>query len=151
MDFDQFTILIADDDEGHVILVQDNLRGSGLKNPMLTFGDGQELMDFLHGVHPNHRFDATASYLLLLDIRMPRMDGVETLRRIKSDPRLKKLPVIMLTTTDDPREVDRCHELGCSCYLTKPVDYSQFAETISRLGLFISLMKLPHIVEGADG
>lgn len=150
MEFEKFTILIADDDEGHVILIQDNLRSSGLKNPMLTFADGQELMEFLHGVHPKHHFDSTASYLLLLDIRMPRMDGVETLRRIKSDPRLRKLPVIMLTTTDDPREVDRCHELGCSCYLTKPVDYSQFAETINRLGLFISLMKLPHIVEGSS-
>jgi CheY-like chemotaxis protein len=151
MNFENFTILITDDDEGHVILVQDNLRASGIANPMFTFGDGQELMDFLQGVHPQHRFDGGASYLLLLDIRMPRMDGVEALRRIKSDTRLKKLPVIMLTTTDDPREVDRCHELGCNCYLTKPVDYSQFAETINRLGLFISLMKLPRVIEGSAG
>jgi CheY-like chemotaxis protein len=129
------TILITDDDEGHTILVQDSLRSGGIENEMLTFGDGPELLDFLHGVHPQHRFESRGQYLLLLDIRMPKMDGVETLRRIKNDPSHCRLPVIMLTTTDDPREVNRCHELGCESYLTKPVDFALFAEATRAMGL----------------
>jgi CheY-like chemotaxis protein len=141
MEAEKVTILIADDDEGHLILVQDTLRSSGLDNPMLTFRDGQEVLDFLHGVHPLHRFNPHSSHLLLLDIRMPKLDGVQTLARIKNDGTLKKLPVIMLTTTDDPREVSRCHELGCSHFLTKPVDISQFSRAINGVGLSISLLR----------
>ena len=73
--------------------------------------------------------------LLLLDIKMPRVDGVEVLRQLKSDPQTALVPVIMLTTTDDPREIQRCYELGCSVYITKPVDYQAFVEAINRLGL----------------
>jgi CheY-like chemotaxis protein len=76
---------------------------------------------------------------------MPKVDGIEVLRRIKGDPELRKLPVIMLTTTDDAREVARCHELGCSVYIQKPVDYEKFAEAIRRLGLFITLLLLPEV------
>jgi CheY-like chemotaxis protein len=84
-------------------------------------------------------------YLLLLDIGMPEVDGVEVLRRIKADPELKTMPVIMITTTDDPREVGRCHELGCSNYVTKPLDYNQFVEAIRRLGLFLLVVEVPKI------
>jgi CheY-like chemotaxis protein len=73
---------------------------------------------------------------------MPRLDGVEVLRRIKSDPDLETMPVIMLTTTDDPREVERCYELGCNVYITKPVDYAAFVEAICRLGLFLQVVTL---------
>ena len=76
--------------------------------------------------------------LLLLDIKMPRVDGVEVLRQLKSDPQTALVPVIMLTTTDDPREIQRCYELGCSVYITKPVDYQAFVEAINRLGLFLA-------------
>ena len=76
---------------------------------------------------------------------MPKLDGVEVLRRIKSDPELRKLPVILLTTTDDPREVSRCHALGCNNYIVKPVDYERFADAIRNLGLFISLVEIPEI------
>jgi len=141
MEAEKVIILIADDDEGHLILVQDTLRSLGLDNPMLSFRDGQEVLDFLHGVHPRHRYDPQASHLLLLDIRMPKLDGVQALTRIKQDHDLAKLPVIMLTTTDDPREVNRCHELGCGHYLTKPVDVSQFSQAIQGVGLSISLLK----------
>jgi CheY-like chemotaxis protein len=89
--------------------------------------------------------EADQNYLVLLDIRMPKVDGVEVLRRIKADPELRRLPVIMLTTTDDAREVSRCHELGCSVYLQKPVDYEKFAEAMRRLGLFIMLMQVPSV------
>jgi len=82
---------------------------------------------------------------------MPKVDGVEVLRRIKADPELRPLPVIMLTTTDDPREVARCHELGCNNYLVKPVDYEKFSEAITQLGLFISLVQIPQIHDQPRG
>ena len=142
----EITILIAEDDDGHAELIIDNLRESGLTNEIIRFRDGQETLDFLTGT-PNtaHTRQAGAAYLLLLDIRMPRIDGVETLRRLKADPELRKMPVIMLTTTDDPREVSNCYELGCSCYITKPVDYNNFSEMLNRLGLFLMVVQVPDI------
>jgi CheY-like chemotaxis protein len=139
------TILLADDDEGHVILITENLRMAGVDKPVLSFGDGRDLLDFLHGVHPRHRLDPAQPLAVLMDVRMPRMDGVETLRRIKGDARLKRLPVIMLTTADDPNEVNRCHDLGCACYVVKPVDYTQFAQNIQALGRFLISLKLPRL------
>ena len=73
---------------------------------------------------------------------MPKMDGVEVLKRIKGDEDLKEIPVMMLTTTDDPREVEACYKLGCSIYITKPIDFSKFTETLKRLGLFIQVVKI---------
>nr|MBP6785042.1 response regulator [Verrucomicrobiales bacterium] len=84
-------------------------------------------------------------YLLLLDIRMPKVDGVEVLRQLREDPELRKLPILMLTTADDPREVIRCHALGCSNYVVKPVDYGQFADAISKIGSFITLVRVPEL------
>jgi CheY-like chemotaxis protein len=107
-------------------------------------------LDFLYRRGNGQTRSSDASYLLLLDIRMPQVDGIEVLRQVKADPELRKIPVSMLTTTDDPREVARCHELGCSNYIVKPVDYDKFAEAINRLGLFISLVEVPEITaEGA--
>ena len=83
------------------------------------------------------------SFLPTLDINMPGIDGVEVLRQIKSDPKKRKIPVIMLTTTDDPREVDRCYALGCSSYITKPLDSKAFLKAINRIGLFISIISVP--------
>ena len=79
---------------------------------------------------------------------MPRVDGVEVLRQIKADPRTALIPVIMLTTTDDPREIQRCYELGCSVYITKPVDYQGFVEAIKRLGLFLQVVRSPRMAIG---
>jgi CheY-like chemotaxis protein len=138
-------ILIVEDDEGHAILTRQNLELAGLDNQVEHFRDGQAALDFLFRRNPNRQREPGQTYLVLLDIRMPKVDGIEVLRRIKGDPELRKLPVIMLTTTDDAREVARCHELGCSVYIQKPVDYEKFAEAIRRLGLFISLLLLPQV------
>ena len=132
------TILIVDDDEGHAILIRENLEAAGLRNPIRHFRDGQAVLDFFA-----QRPGAGESFLVLLDIRMPKVDGIEVLRRLKADAELSKLPVIMLTTTDDSREVERCYELGCNVYIQKPVDYERFAEAIRRLGLFVSLVLVP--------
>lgn len=136
------TILIAEDDDGHAELIVELLREVGIKNPTQRFCDGQEVMDFLadRAIHPDPQ---NGAYLLLLDIRMPRMDGVEVLRRMKSDPRLKAIPVVMLTTTDDPREIQGCYELGCNSYITKPVEFDQFSGALKQLGLFLLIMQVP--------
>lgn len=138
-------ILIVDDDEGHAILVRQNLEAAGLSNRIDHFRDGQAVLDFFFDASGNRQRHPGEVYLVLLDIRMPKVDGIEVLRRLKADAELRKIPVIMLTTTDDQREVERCHQLGCSVYIQKPVDYDRFAEAIRRLGMFVTLMLVPPV------
>lgn len=140
-------ILIVDDDEGHAILVRENLESAGLNNRIEHFRDGQAVLDFFFQPDGARRRHPGEVYLVLLDIRMPKVDGTEVLRRIKADPELRKIPVIMLTTTDDQREVERCHQLGCNVYVQKPVDYDRFAEAVRRLGLIVPLLLLPAMTE----
>jgi len=140
----EVVILSAEDDDGHARLIEKNLNRAGLHNSIERFSNGQQILDFLFRRGSKQRTD-DSPYLLLLDIRMPQVDGVEVLRQIKEDVHLRKIPVIMLTTTDDPREVERCHALGCSTYIVKPVLYEKFAEAIKRMGLFISLVQVPQL------
>ena len=146
----EVVILIAEDDAGHARLIEKNLTRAGLHNSIQWFGNGQAVLDFLfrRGAGPHRAPEAP--YLLLLDIRMPRVDGVEVLRQIKSDPELRKIPVIMLTTTDDPREVEHCHKLGCSNYVTKPIDYDKFVDAVRQLGLFLLIVQVP-VIDGKNG
>ena len=138
------TILIVDDDEGHAILIRQNLGRIGLNNVIIEFRDGQAVLDFLAGfARQTDRPARRNPFLLLLDIRMPKIDGVEVLRRVKADPVLKRLPVIMLTTTDDPSEVDRCHRLGCNAYIQKPIDFDKFSAAVQNLGEFAKLLNVP--------
>jgi CheY-like chemotaxis protein len=139
-------ILIADDDMGHVNLIQKNLRRSGITNPIIHFKDGQEVLDFLFKIqksNPSHK--KPNSYLLLLDIRMPKMDGIKVLQRVKKDPELKKIPIIMLSTTDDPLDIGQCHYFGCSSYIIKPIKYDKFVEAIRMLALFLKVIEVPSI------
>ncbi|MBN2464175.1 response regulator [candidate division WOR-3 bacterium] len=145
---EEVVVLVAEDDEAHAALIQRNLKRAGIGGEQLRFSDGQQTLDFLQRRGDLQRTPDTA-YLLLLDIKMPKVDGVEVLRRVKLDPELKKLPVVMVTTTDDPREVARCHELGCSCYLSKPVEYERFADAVRRLGEFLAVVEMPTIGAGA--
>jgi len=140
--YKDLTILIAEDDDGHADLIMEGLRESGICNSMIRFVDGQQAWDFISGKDKSKTFEKNKSYLLLLDINMPKMDGVEVLERIKSNDDFKDLPVVMLTTTDDPREVGRCYSLGCNIYITKPVDFLKFSETLKRLGLFIQIVRI---------
>ena len=141
----EVVILIAEDDAGHARLIEKNLTRAGLSNRVERFENGQEILDFLFRRGTGRLRTPETPYLLLLDIRMPKVDGIEVLRQIKQDPELRKLPVSMLTTTDDPRDVEVCHRFGCSHYLVKPVDYDKFADAIKQLGLFITLVQVPEI------
>jgi len=138
-------ILVAEDDAGHARLIEKNLTRAGLNNPVVRFDNGQAVLDFLFRRGSGRHRGSDVPYLLLLDIRMPQVDGIEVLRQIKQDSELRKVPVIILTTTDDPREVERCHSIGCASYIVKPVDYNKFAEAITGLGLYISLVQVPEI------
>jgi CheY-like chemotaxis protein len=140
---DSVIILIAEDDDGHASLIRKNLKRAGIGNEIIRFGDGQEVLDFLFPADGSFQRTPGNAYLLLLDIRMPKVDGTEVLRRIKNDDELKKMPVIMVTTTDDPREVESCHRYGCNSYITKPVDYEKFVAAIQQLGLFLMVVQVP--------
>ena len=133
-------IVLAEDDAGHARLIEKNLQRGGIANEVVHAVDGQEALDYLQCTGRFADRNPNGPLLLVLDINMPRIDGVEVLRRIKSDPVMDKIPVIMLTTTDDPREVERCYELGCSVYITKPVAYEAFVEAVQRLGLFLQIV-----------
>lgn len=136
------TIVIAEDDDGHARLIAEKLEEGGVLNPVIRLRDGRETLDFFQRKGAGPKSEPGKEYLLLLDIKMPEVDGVEVLRRFKADESLKTLPVVMLTTTDDPRDVEVCYKAGCNNYLVKPVGFAKFAEVIKRLGLFISVMKV---------
>ncbi len=134
-------ILVTEDDPGHAELIVDGLRDSGIHNRILRFADGLELLEYLEPLKSDASGVRIRDHLLLLDINMPRLDGIETLSRIKADQSLRDMPVIMLTTTDDPREIERCYRLGCNVYIAKPIDFSLFMQTLRRLGLFLQIIK----------
>ncbi len=138
-------ILIAEDDKGHFELIKRSLQRAGVCNEILRLADGQETLDFLFVKGEGPKREHNKEYLLLLDIRMPKINGVEVLEKIKQDEELKKIPVIMLTTTDDPRTIERCHSLGCSVYIVKPVEYEGFIDAVRKIGLFLSVVEVPQI------
>jgi CheY-like chemotaxis protein len=141
-------IVLVEDDDGHANLVERNLQRAGLANGIHRLKDGQEALDYVQGKGAHAGRPGPHPMLLLLDIKMPRVDGVEVLRQLKSDPQTALVPIIMLTTTDDPREIQRCYELGCSVYISKPVDYQAFVEAINRLGLFLQVVRVPDTNRG---
>jgi DNA-binding response OmpR family regulator len=130
------TILLAEDDDGHALLVQSALKKAGFHNRVVRFRDGQEALDYFFRAD-DARGIGISPMVLLLDIRMPKVDGVEVLRRIRERAELNTMPVIMVTTMDDPGEMTRCLELGCSFYLVKPVDWKLFNATLTGLAGFI--------------
>ena len=138
----EIVILIAEDDDGHAELIVEGLRETGLKNQIIRFDNGQDIWDFLTDVFEDKNQHKNIEYLVLLDINMPLVDGTEVLRRIKNHDDMKNIPVIMLTTTDDPREIEKCYQLGCNVYITKPVEFIKFAETLQKLGFFLQIIKV---------
>ena len=141
----EVVILIAEDDEGHAGLIRKNLVRAGIANELLRFKDGQEVMDFMLRKGDGSKRKPGTTYVLLLDIQMPRLDGMEVLAQMKADPELRKIPVIIITTSDDPREVEKCHALGCNNYIVKPIDYENFMNAVRQLGLFLAVVEVPEL------
>jgi CheY-like chemotaxis protein len=135
------TIVMVEDDEGHAKLIEKNIRRAGILNQIRHFADGTSALHYLQADEAGPAFSGPA--LVLLDLNLPDMSGTDILAKIKSDDRLKRTPVVVLTTTDDKVEIQRCYDLGCNVYITKPVNYESFADAIRQLGLFLSVIQVP--------
>lgn len=139
----EVTIVMVEDDEGHARLIEKNVRRAGVNNEIVPFTDGNSALDFILGSDRTGVSTQDRHLLILLDLNLPDMSGIDILEKVKSNPHAKRLPVVILTTTDDEREIQRCYDLGANVYITKPVDYDSFANAIRQLGLFFSVMQVP--------
>ena len=136
-------IVMVEDDEGHARLIEKNIRRAGVNNPIAPFANGTEALRYLFGADGSGLVNKGKPLLILLDLNLPDMTGVDILKKVKTNEHLKRVPVVVLTTTDDAVEIQRCYDLGCNVYITKPVNYDNFANAIRQLGLFFSVIQVP--------
>ncbi|MBN9037393.1 MAG: response regulator [Rhizobiales bacterium] len=134
---------MVEDDEGHARLIEKNIRRAGVNNEIKPFADGSSALNYVLGPDGSGKGAIGRQMLILLDLNLPDMTGVDILRKVKSNPHTKTTPVVVLTTTDDEREIKRCYDLGANVYITKPVDYENFSNAIRQLGLFFSVIQVP--------
>ncbi len=137
------TIIMIEDDEGHARLIEKNIRRAGVNNEIIPFTNGTDALNYLFGADGSGDASSGRSLLILLDLNLPDMTGVDILDKVKNNVHTKRSPVVVLTTTDDSREIQRCYDLGANVYITKPVNYDGFANAIRQLGLFFSVMQVP--------
>lgn len=137
------TIIMVEDDEGHASLIERNVRRAGVNNEIITFRDGRSVLEYLFGPDESGEASSRRSLLILLDLNLPDMTGIDILAKVKANEHTRRSPVVVLTTTDDRGEIQRCYDLGANVYITKPVDYGSFANAIRQLGLFFSVMQVP--------
>ncbi|HET9511221.1 MAG TPA: response regulator [Sphingomonas sp.] len=140
------TIVMIEDDEGHARLIEKNIRRAGINNDIRHFLDGTTALDYLFNDAQGPALNGPA--LILLDLNLPDMSGTDILAKVKAEgSAVKRTPVVVLTTTDDKVEIQRCYDLGCNVYITKPVNYENFASAIRQLGLFLSVIQVPDQAE----
>jgi CheY-like chemotaxis protein len=134
---------MVEDDDGHARLIEKNIRRAGVNNEIAAFTDGTSALEYMLGADGSGEASARRHLLVLLDLNLPDMTGVDILAKVKANRHTRRSPVVILTTTDDQREIQRCYDLGANVYITKPVNYDSFANAIRQLGLFVSVMQIP--------
>jgi CheY-like chemotaxis protein len=137
------SIVMIEDDEGHGRLIEKNIRRAGVHNEIIPFVNGGDALRYLLGADGSGDVSAGRQLLILLDLNLPDMTGIDILEKIKNNVHTKRSPVVVLTTTDDAREIQRCYDRGANVYITKPVNYEDFANAIRQLGLFFAVMQVP--------
>jgi len=138
-------IVMIEDDLGHARLIEKNIRRAGVTNEIIPFVTGGEAMDYLLGPDGTGSIWRGEPILILLDLNLPDMNGLDILEKVKGSVHMRRLMVIVLTTTDDPREIGRCFDLGANVYVTKPMQYDKFVHAIQQLGMFVAIMKIPEV------
>ena len=138
-------IIIAEDDDGHLGLILYSLKEAEIRNKIVHFNDGEQTLDFLFKRGDGPYREDGEKYILLLDIRLPGIDGIEVLRQLKGDKWVRDIPVIMISTMDNPDEINECKKIGCDSYFVKSRKYIEFSQTIEQLGQYIQTVLFPVI------
>ena len=136
-------ILLAEDDPADVALVQHAFRKHRLSNPIHVVQDGAEALEFVFRTDRYADRPTGTSYVILLDLKLPLVDGIEVLRRIKGDPATRTIPVVVLTSSREDRDLVECYGLGVNSYIVKPVDFAQFEDVVRQLGFYWLLVNQP--------
>ncbi|TWA61677.1 response regulator receiver domain-containing protein [Azospirillum brasilense] len=142
-DAQSMRIVMIEDDEGHARLIEKNIRRTGVTNDIVPFADGTSALAYLFGADGSGRASMERALLILLDLNLPDMTGIDILARLKANPHTRRFPVVVLTTTDDHQDIRRCYDIGANVYITKPVNYDSFADAIRKLELLFSVMQIP--------
>jgi two-component system response regulator len=149
MKTDEVDILLADDSQDDIDLTLHTLRAENLANHVVVARDGEEALDFLFctGPHAGRSIDHPPK-LVLLDLKMPKVDGLQVLKRIKEDPRTKTIPVVLMTSSREERDLVKGYELGVNSYIQKPVNFNEFRNAVKLLGLYWLVTNRPPVNYG---
>ncbi len=143
------TILLVEDNPDDEALTLRAFRKSNILNPVVVARDGVEALDYLFGTGAHAGRDtAEQPQVVLLDLKLPKLDGLEVLRRLRADPRTRLLPVVILTTSNEDRDILSSYQLGANSYIRKPVDFEQFIEAARQLGLYWLVLNVPPPSQG---
>ena len=137
------TILLAEDNRDDEALILRTLRNRHIANEIVVVRDGVEALDYLFSTGQYEDKPLPHPIVVLLDIKMPKISGIEVLERIRADRRTRKIPVVMLTSSLESQDLTRCYELGVNSYVRKPVDFSEFSDAVEQLGLYWLLINQP--------
>ncbi len=132
-------ILLVEDNENDAELTIRTLKKHNLANHLLHLQDGEEALDYLFNIENNH------PKLILLDLKMPKVDGLEVLKRLKGDPEKRVIPVVVLTSSKEERDIIESYHLGVNAYIVKPVEFNKFIDAVSQVGLFWLVLNQPPV------
>lgn len=137
----ELTILLVEDDDGHAVLIQRSLRPVELPLRVVRVADGKKALDFVHGPE---RKTVGGPLVIFLDLNLPVVDGYQVLHALKTNVETRRIPVVVITTTDDRREMEKCYDLGANAYISKPMEFERFSSTMQNLGRFLSVITIPN-------
>ncbi len=143
MDYKDVDILLVEDNPHDVELTLRALKKHNLANQVHVARDGQEALDFLFGAGPASGIKCNRLKVILLDLKLPKVSGLEVLQKLKSDERCKTVPVVVLTSSQEDQDIQECYKLGVNSYVVKPVEFEAFAKTVADLGLYWMLVNKP--------
>ena len=149
MNSNEVDILLVDDSQDDIDLTLHSLRAENLANRVFIARDGEEALEFLFctGPHAERSFDCPPK-LVLLDLKLPKVDGMQVLKQVKTDPRTRTIPIVMMTSSREERDMLSGYDLGVNSYLQKPVDFDQFRKMVKLLGLYWLVTNQPPVASG---